>query len=203
MDLKNTILCNNIIDYKKIEELSEEKIEYKKEKIFTFLYVGRVTDESKRFSRILEAINIIKINNSNLKFKVLIVGEGDAMVPSQVYIKNNELENYIEFIGQKINPYPYFKISDCLLLVSENEGYPVVYNEAKVLKLPILTTNVSDSEKDIKNKYGIVCKQDVKDIAQKMEYIIANGFAFQNNFDAEKYNKKIEKCIEKIIDERN
>lgn len=221
MNLQNTVLCNNIIDYKKIEELAEEKIEEQKQNIFTFLYVGRITEASKKFSRILEAMNIIKTNNPKLKFKVMAVGKGDALASAQAYVKNNELENYIEFVGEKLNPYPYFKISDCLLLVSENEGYPVVYNEAKVLKLPILTTNVSDSEKDIKNKYGIVCKQDVKDIAKKMEYIITNGFIFQDDesiennkkdinekiklqtFDAEKYNKKIQKCIENIINERN
>lgn len=205
MNRTNTIVCNNIIDYKKIEKLSQEKIELNKTQEFTFLYIGRITEDSKKISRLLEAAKVLK--NKNYEFRIIIIGNGTDFEKSQEYVKKNNLQNHIIFLGMKINPYPYYKISDSLILVSENEGYPVVYNEAKILNLPIITTDVSDSRFDIENKFGIVCKQNLEDIIDKMEYVIKNGFTpiipkFEK-FSAEQYNESIAQKIENIINERN
>ena len=74
-------------------------------------------------------------------------------------VKEYGLEDKIIFLGKKQNPYPYFKIADSLILTSEYEGFPVVYLEAMLLELPIITTDVSDSLKVVKDKYGIVTKR--------------------------------------------
>ena len=47
---EKTIVCNNLIDNKKIEKLAEEEIELKKEEIITFLNVGRHDEKQKRLS---------------------------------------------------------------------------------------------------------------------------------------------------------
>lgn len=205
MNKTNTVVCYNIIDYKEIERLSEEKVELNKTQEFTFLYVGRITEDSKKISRLFEAANVLK--NKNYKFRIIIIGNGRDFEKSREYVKKNGLQNYIVFLGMKTNPYPYFKIADSLILVSENEGYPVVYNEAKILKLPIITTDVSDCRLDIENKFGVVCKQDLEDIIEKMEYVIKNGFTLLipkfEKFNAEQYNNKIIREIENIINERN
>lgn len=197
-NIKNTIVCNNIVDDKKIKELSNIEITEKITEKFTFLYVGRVTEKSKKISRLFESARILK--NKGIDFRILIIGNGEDLEKSKNYVKNNNLANCVEFLGEKINPYPYFKIANALILVSENEGYPVVYNEAKILNLPILTTNVSDSEIDIQEKYGIVCKQDIEDIAEKMELFIKNGFNIKEKFNPQKYNEEIIKKIENIIE---
>ena len=64
---------------------------------------------------------------------------------------------------------------------------------------PIITTDVSDSKKDIEGKYGIVCSKDVKQISKAMEEFINNGYEIKNKFDPEKYNNEIIKKIEDII----
>lgn len=199
----NTVVCNNIIDYKSIKCLAEQKIKLKKSKNFTFLYVGRITENSKKISRLIEAA--IELKNNKLAFKIIIIGDGKEMKKIKSIVKSNELNDYITFLGELKNPYPYFKIADALILVSENEGYPVVYNEAKTLGLPILTTNVSDSKADIQNRYGIVCNQKLEDIVEKMEHLVKNGFTSEinelNKFDPESFNNVIIKKIEKIINE--
>ena len=55
-------------------------------------------------------------------------------------------------MGPKKNPYPYFKECDSVILTSNFEGYPVVYIESLVFNKPIITTDVSDSKKDIEGK---------------------------------------------------
>lgn len=205
MNKSNTVLCNNIIDYKKIEEMSFEKIKELKKTICTFLYVGRLTEDSKRFSRILEVVKLLK--KDDLKFRVLVIGNGKDFNRYKEYVIRNQIENYIYFLGEKSNPYPYFKLADALLLVSENEGYPVVFNEAKILQLPIITTDVSDSRKDIEGKFGIVCDQNVESIKNVMKKVIIDGIEsvinINEKFDVQSYNKEIVKKVEDIINERN
>ena len=204
MNKHNTILCNNVIDYKNIKDLSQEKILEEKIDKCTFLYVGRIVEDSKKISRLLEAANILK--EKNLNYRILVIGNGRDYKKAIQYVHENSLEERVVFLGEKVNPYPYFKIADALILVSENEGYPVVYNEAKILNLPIITTDVSDSKLDIDKRFGIVCNQDVESIVDVMERLIKNGqletFGSLEIFDAEKYNNEIKNKLEKIIEER-
>ena len=155
----------------------------------------------------------LKFMYFKLKFKIqkkfyTVSPRGEYMIKYLIdrYINCTEQENN-EIYESSLRPYVEKhanKISDELLLVSENEGYPVVYNEAKVLGIPILTTDVSDSKIDIDEKYGVVCSQDVEDIANKMEKLIRNKNSFiMKKFDAEEYNQKIAGDVEKIINERN
>lgn len=202
---KNTMVCNNIIDYKRIESMALQKIQLSKKNICTFLYVGRIIEESKKFSRLLEAAKILK--EKNLQFRIIIIGSGKDLKKSKEYVKTNGLDDYINFIGETINPYPYFKIADALVLVSENEGYPVVFDEAKTLQLPIITTDVSDSMIDINNKFGIVCEQNINSIVGVLEDVIKGDIQFFNrkmqSFNPNQYNIEILNKMEEIINERN
>jgi len=113
-------------------------------------------------------------------------------------VKDKHLEEEIIFLGRKQNPYPYFKISDCVILTSEYEGYPVVFLESMILNKPIITTKVSDYE-DIEGKYGYITTKEIDDIYQKMKLFIENGFEIKEKFDAEKYNEEIMKKLEKLF----
>lgn len=194
----NTLVCKNLIDYNRILNLSNEPISMKKSKdIFTFLYIGRLTEDSKKVSRLFESANLLK--KANYKFKIIVIGNGKDFKKYKEMCEEFNLNDNITFLGEINNPYPYFKISDSLILVSEDEGYPVVYDEAKVLNLPIITTDVSDSRLDIENKLGLVCKQDINDIFEIMKKIIDNNFIIQEKIDFEKYNNEIIKILDNLI----
>ena len=113
-------------------------------------------------------------------------------------VKNKKLEDNITFLGQKKNPYPYYKISDCVVLTSEYEGYPVVFIESMILKKPIITTNVSDYEQ-IEKGYGIVTTKNVDDIYKAMKNFIQNGYELKSEFNYHKFNEEILGIIEKLI----
>lgn len=195
---EKSIVINNIIDYNKILKLSEENITEKKEdNTITFLYVGRLTEKDKKVSRIIESAKILK--EKNVLFKVIVIGDGKDKKQYTKMVQDYELEKYVIFLGKKKNPYPYFKISDYLILTSEYEGFPVVYNEAKILNLPVITTNVSDSETIIGNNYGIITSKDINNIAKNMEMVINSKIQNKEKFDFKKYNEINIQKLEKII----
>ena len=193
---EKTKVCNNLIDNLKIEELANEKIENKKEEITTFLNVGRHDERQKKLSKLIEASKKLKTEGYN--FKVLFVGDGQDTEKYKEMVKQNNLEEQIIFLGRKQNPYPYFKISDCVILTSDYEGYPVVFIESMILNKPIITTKVSDYE-DVEGKYGYTTTKEVQDIYEKMKLFIENGFEITKRFDAEKYNKDIIEKLENIF----
>lgn len=193
---EKTIVCNNIVDSKKIEKLSNEIIELQKENIITFLNVGRHDEKEKRLSRIIEVAK--KLKENEYKFKILFVGDGKDTEKYKQMVKKYKLEKQIVFIGKKQNPYPYFKISDCVILTSDYEGYPVVFLESMILNKPIITTKVSDYE-DIEGKFGYTTTKETDDIYEKMKLFIENGFKIKEKFNAEQYNDNIMKKLEKIF----
>lgn len=190
------IYCNNLIDGKKILEKSQENIPEEKDNVINFLNVGRHDERQKRLSKLIEAAE--KLKKDGLKFRILFVGDGQDCNSYKEMVKKKKLEETIIFLGKKKNPYPYYKISDCVVLTSDYEGYPVVFLESMILKKPIITTNVSDFEQ-IQSKYGIVTSKDVNDIYIAMKNFIQNGFQLKEEFDYQKYNEKTIKNLEKLF----
>jgi len=190
--------CNNFINDKEILKLADEEIQLEKASTYTFLNVGRHDERQKRLTRLIEAAS--KLKGENYNFKLLLVGDGPDNNLYKEKVKNSNLENFIQFLGKKKNPYPYFKISDCVVLTSEYEGYPVVFLESFVLNRPIITTKVSDYQ-IIQDKYGYVTEKDVDSIYNSMKTMIENGFKVKEKFNSDKYNKEIKDKIIKTIEE--
>ena len=192
---KKALTCNNLIDYESIIEKSNEKVtDLRKTEKVTFINIGRHDEKQKRLSRIIDATR--RLNKEGYKFRVVLIGKGSQTKQYKDFAK--DLKNII-FLGAKKNPYPYLKLSDCLLLSSKFEGYPVVFVEAQILGKPIVTTNVSDSKKDIDGKYGIVVDNSSEGVYQGMKRFLEQGVQ-QKDFSPKDFNMKIVKKLEKIIE---
>lgn len=188
--------CNNLIDYKKIQNLSKEEIVEKREN-YTFVNIGRHDETQKRLTRIIEAAKMLQ--KDNLKFKILFVGEGKDTNQYKNLVTNYNLQNNIEFLGVKKNPYPYINFADAVILTSDYEGYPVVFLEALTLNKPIITTDVADAIDDINDKFGKVVEKDVTQIYITMKEFITNSYNIKERFNPEKYNSGITKKLEQIF----
>lgn len=196
-EMKNkTIVCNNLIDSKKITKMSKEKIDIDKdsEKV-TFVNVGRHEEKQKKLTRIIMAAKRLKEEDYN--FKILFVGDGPDTERYKELVKSEKLEDVIIFLGKKKNPYPYYRISDCVILSSDYEGYPVVFLESFVLEKPIITTKVSDY-KEVDGR-GLIAEKSEEGIYEKMKIFIENGFKNEKKFDADLYNENIIKTIERLF----
>lgn len=167
-----------------------------KKDVVTFINVGRHDERQKRLSRLIDAAFLLK--RDNLNFRILFVGDGPQTEKYKKQVKEKGLEDNIIFLGRKENPYPYYKMSDCVVLTSDYEGYPVVFLESYILNKPIITTKVSDY-KEIENRYGYVTGKTYQDIYEKMKLFINDGFKITEKFDSQAYNDKILKKVEELI----
>ena len=189
------IQCNNLIDYEKIKEKAKEDVkDFKvKENITTFINIGRHDEKQKKLSRIINATK--RLNKEGYIFRVIFVGNGPDTERYKEQAK--DLQN-IEFLGAKKNPYPYLKNSDCLLMSSDFEGYPVVFIESLILGKTIITTDVSDSKKDIKDKFGLVVDKSEDGIYNGMKEYLEKGFSTKT-FNPKEFNEDILKKLEEIM----
>lgn len=207
--MKNKVIhCNNLIDYKKILELSKETVDNIKIKeeiqnensnkhTYTFANIGRHDELQKRLTRIIEASKRLK--EDGMKFKILFIGDGKDNSLYKELVKKYGLIEEIQFLGAKKNPYPYMKLADAMIFTSDYEGYPVVFLESIVLNKPIITTNVSDVMEDINNKYGQVIEKDEETLYKTMKNFIQNGYQMGEKFNPNTYNKEIIENLERIL----
>lgn len=193
---KKLYCMNNIIDYKRMIELSKEK-EVNKNKL-TLLNVGRHTEEEKNLSMLFEVTK--KLFDEGYDFELLLVGDGKDHYYYKKLIKELKIDNNVKFLGKQKNPFVYYKIADALLLTSKYEGNPVVFLESKVFNVPIITTDVSDAKVDIDKKYGLVSEKDFDSYYKTLKSFLDNGFEIKEKFDSEKYNLKILNHIYELID---
>lgn len=190
------VIFNNLIDYKKIIQKSKEEIIQKRKT--TFINVSRYEEKQKKLLMMLSVINRLK--KEGYDFDLWMIGDGPDKDKYTEYVNNNNLNDVVTFLGKMDNPFVYYKASDATLLSSFYEGNPVVFVEARILGIPIITTDVSDAMKDIQGRYGIVTNKTEEDFYNGIKSFLDNGFK-PKTFDPEKFNQEILEKLFKIIDE--
>lgn len=195
--LKNRcFVFNNFINLEEIEALSKEKISLIKPRGKTlFVFVGRLDDASKKLGRAFKLV-------ANLDNVVLwVVGDGPSREDYVKEVKKLKIEDRVIFVGSKINPYPYMKKGDYLILTSLYEGFPVVYLEGLALKKKLITTiKVSDDYLKIGKNYGEVIPSNEMKMLEKVKEILNNKKKTDTFLDLEEIqNVRMEK-LETIFD---
>ena len=195
--LKNRcFVFNNFINLEEIEALSKEKISLTKPRGKTlFVFVGRLDDASKKLGRAFKLV-------ANLDNVVLwVVGDGPSKEDYVKEVKKLKIEDRVIFVGSKINPYPYMKKGDYLILTSLYEGFPVVYLEGLALKKKLITTiKVSDDYLKIGKNYGEVIPSNEMKMLEKVKEILNNKKKTDTFLDLEEIqNRRMEK-LETIFD---
>ncbi len=190
-------VISNLIDSCGIVSDSTKKTEY--EKVAgkqLILFVGRLEEKSKRLSRLIKSFKHVAEQSD--AYRLLIVGDGADRDLCEKYIEKYKLSHYVKMLGETNNPYPYIKMADCVILTSDFEGFPVIYNECLVLKTPIITTiPVSDNYLDFRN-YSVLTEKDSKQIAEELLKKSYANIIFKK-VDIEEINRKRLENIKQII----
>lgn len=170
----------NIMDSTAIIEKANEPIcnTNFKEDAFTIISVGRIS-AVKQFEFIPSIAHILK--SRNLNFKWYILGGIHERLPYQKLQKaiiDYDVSDYVLCLGNQLNPYPYFKAAHLLVSTSKSEACPMVFNEAKILNLPIVTNNFGSAYEFItEGQDGQICSID--QMADIIENIILKKFDFK------------------------
>ena len=105
------------------------------------LAVGRLSRE-KGHADLIESIGLLRTAEPDLKFKLLIVGDGPEQANLTRAASERKLESHLVFVGHVSDVAPFYAIADVLALPSHSEGSPNVLLEAMAAGLPIVATSV-------------------------------------------------------------
>lgn len=195
---QNYVVCHNILDKDEIIEKGNEKINFNFKSETIFLNVSRHEEMSKNITLMINACE--KLKNDNEDFKLILVGDGPDSDMYKELVNQKKLEDYVIFLGNKMNPYPYYKNVDCFILSSKYEGNPTTVFEALTLGMPIISTDVGDVKEFVTTSNGIIFEQNNVDaLYDSMKYYIKNKEKFIVDFDVDKYNERIVTTIKNII----
>lgn len=196
-DSDNIYVINNYIDGEKIIKLSKEDVNIKKSSDIVFINVARHLESAKRITRIVDAAD--KLKKEGCKFKVLLAGDGPDHTMYKELIKKHDLEDTIILLGNVSNPYKYMRIADAFILSSSFEGYGMVIDEARTLEIPVISTNVADSETILNQGYGIICENSELGVYKGMKEFLQNGYKMNQKFNYNQFNDNISKSLDKLV----
>lgn len=163
----------NIISCNLLENMS------KNEKSFNDLFngvriltVGRLSKEKGQEL----TINVLsRLKNEGYKVRWYCIGDGPEKDNYRNRIKSLDIENDYILLGSKLNPYPFMKDCDIYVQPSKHEGYCITLGEARCFDNPIVTTNFTGANEQIKNEItGLVCDISEQGIYQAIKRLLDN-----------------------------
>lgn len=166
---KNISVFYNKLELAEIISSSKEFNPFVDSKEYNIVSVGRLSSE-KGFDKLITQFAKL---SKELKAQLTIVGEGNERENLELIIKDLEIEEQVNLVGFKKNPYPYIKNADLYVCSSLSEGFNVAMTEAAVFKTPILSTNVAGANELITENsgYGVICS-DVSELSRHMEDLL-------------------------------
>ena len=111
----------------------------------------------KGFDDLINAFNLVKLENKNIK--LLILGDGSMRLKLKQQISELNLENYVKLLGFKNDPIRYFSLSD-ILYCHHVEGMPNVLIEAMMAGCTPVSQNARLDQKEIisENENGYLAR---------------------------------------------
>ncbi len=170
----------------------------------TIISVGRIS-EQKGFWRLIKAVALLKVKIPDIK--LLILGKelkGTRYTQMlEGLIEKHGLEDQVELLGFKDNPYQYLYNANLYVLSSKFEGFPNGMTEAMACGLPIVSVNCLSGPLEIlaPNQIG---SNDVEEI-----YEGSYGILIPRYTDDELYDKvnlgdiKMAAAIEMILEDKD
>ena len=171
--------------------------------------LGRFCYE-KGFDRIITAINRLKEDNIKIdKLKVYILGYGKEQANLNKKIEEYDLKDSIEVITMSDldnNPYAFMKNCNLYIMPSRSESFGMVRIEALVLGLPVITTNVANTDKMVSKDLGLVVDNTDEGVYLGLKEVLTNETLVAKLIENAKYytyegeNKRIINKIKEVLE---
>lgn len=196
-------------------DCSQEKIDQLRNKLigdseYLLISVSRLSKE-KNLYFLLNGIKKLK-EKSDLNFKLIIIGSGSEKENVEQFIKDNDLENYIELIGAVDfrEMAKYYLASDLFVFASTTETQGMVLLEAMAGYNPVVAVKSSGIDDVIENDYnGYKTEEDLDKWSSRIEELLENEDKYHQSsqnarqmaesYSIEKMGEEAEKLYYKIL----
>jgi glycosyltransferase involved in cell wall biosynthesis len=171
-------------------------------------YVGRIKNY-KNIDQVIKAVKILKREIPEIK--LVIGGKGDNSEKLKELVKQENLENNVEFTGFLTEMAKAELLGKAWLFVTmaEKEGWGITVIEANAMKTPTIGSDVPGLRDSIKNgETGYLVELgNINELALKITEVISsksilerlseNAYNWSNNFS---WEKSAEHFIEKVVE---
>ncbi len=191
-ELSNKIFTvRNCYDIFSMRNLAEENtIQYSKK---TFVSVCRLSSEKGLF-RCLPII--FDLRKKGLDFEWHIIGDGNERELLHDRKTKLGLDDVVFMHGAQKNPYRFMKNASFIFVPSFHEAAPIVFDEAKALGIPILTTNTLSAREIVGDTYGIICDNNIKSIQEMLSNAMIknldSGKGIENTWSLQQFMAMLE-----------
>lgn len=204
----NSEIIPNVVHPEEVYEKSLEKIDFEKSAdVVSFSSVGRIKN-GKGYPLLFRVHQ--RLMQEGLQHRIIIIGNGDRYNDLRESAKHLGYDKSFLLLGNQNNPFPYIKNSDCFILPTQSEAYPLSVKEALVLGIPVLATDTGGVNEIVTDGYdGLLLQYNEDTIYQKMKMLITTPSLLQTlSNNAQKANSKFEidavyKKIEHIFTNNN
>lgn len=168
------------------------------------IVLSYVAEINKNKNQMLLINTMKRLCSMDNRYKLILVGDGIEKENCEKFVKENELEQYIIFLGKRKDIPQILSITDIYVASSLREGLPVNILEAMYMKLPIIAINNRGHRALINNGQNGFLVSNENELLEKIKIISSNEEVkqkFQNESKViiEKYLlNNVEKEMKKI-----
>lgn len=209
----NLVLCNNVIDVKKIlergkeplvfdadtlcrpsEEVLREVLASEKKK---FVTVGRFSAE-KGHARLIRAFEALHREWPD-SCLIIVGGHGDLWETTVRQVKNSFCPDAIFLVRFMSNPYPLMKQCDYFAFSSVYEGFGLVLAEADILGLPCFSPDLPGPRGFMQKYGGLLVENSEEGILQGMQACMTGAVPKNLKVEYEQYNRTAVEQFEAML----
>lgn len=164
---------------------------YYDKQYINIISVARFTSEK----GILRAIKAL-YESDRKDIRYYLIGDGPQKKEIQNMIKILGLTDQVFIMGKSVRPYYYMKNADYLLVPSFHEAAPIVFDEAKLMGLMVITTNTTSAMEIIGREDGIICENSMEGIRRVLYMLKRNHCLFPKSYNNNIQRKQFFKMLD-------
>lgn len=109
---------------------------------YTIACVGRISVEKGQIE-LVQAIKKLRTDQPDQPLpRVWMIGDGPLRASLQQIVRDEHLDDSIEFMGHIAQPAPWIAVADAVCITSYFEGFPNVMLEAMAMGVPVVTRSI-------------------------------------------------------------